>query len=93
MKFQIFEKYSKSFSQLKHLPANESPTSREKSLLWTHNWGMRLVLPATESPEQGKTIIEFLTIFAKTKYFSKITKTFKNLFVIDQQRLSMRKHI
>ena len=33
--------------------------------------------------------IQFLTIFAKTKYFPKTTKTLKNIFVIDQQRLSM----
>ena len=46
-----FEKYSKSFSRLKHLLANESPVSREESLWWTRNWGMRLVLPVTESPE------------------------------------------
>ena len=51
IKFQNFDKYSKSFTWLKHLPANESPLSREKSLLWTRNWGIRLVLPATESPE------------------------------------------
>ena len=46
-----FEKYSKSLSRLKHLPANEPSVSCEKSLWWTRDWGMRLVLPATESPE------------------------------------------
>ena len=66
-----FEKYSKSFSQLKHLPANKSPVSREKSLWWTRNWGMRLVLPAIESPEQGKTIFEIFDNFCKNKVLFK----------------------
>ena len=61
-----------------------SPMSREKSLLWTRDWGMWLVLPATKSPEQGNTFFEFLTIFVKTKYFPKTTKTLKKKFVIDQ---------
>ena len=66
-----FEKYSKSFSRLKHLPANESPVSREESLWWTHDWGMRLVLLVTESPEQGKTIFEIFDNFCKNKVLSK----------------------
>ena len=43
------------------------PRSRQwvakKSLWWTCNWGMWLVLPATESPEQGKTIFEIFGSF------------------------------
>ena len=35
----------------------------------------------------------FDKFFVKTKYIPKTTKTLKNLFVIDQQRLSMWKHI
>ena len=82
---QTFEKYSKSFSQLKHLPANESSVSREKSLWWTRDWG--LVLPATKSPEQGNTVFEFLTIFVKTKYFPKTTKHSKIfLWLINKDR-------
>ena len=42
---------------------------------------MRLVLPAIELPEQGKTI------FAKTKYLPKTTKTLKNLFDIDLTKI------
>ena len=37
--------------------------------------------------------LTFWQIFVKTKYYPKTTKTLKNLFVIDQQRLSMWKHI
>ena len=51
--------------------------------------GMQLDRPTTESPEQGNTIFEILTIFVKTKYFLKTTKTIQNLFMFDQQRLSM----
>ena len=55
---------------------------------------MRLKQPATESQEQGKTIFFLIfDIFAKKKDFPKTTKTLKNLFVFDQQRLSMWKHI
>ena len=54
---------------------------------------MRLDQPATESPEQGNTVFEILTNFVNTKYFPKTTKTLKNIFVFDQQRLSMWKHI
>ena len=70
-KTNFFEKYSKFFSRLKHLPAKESPVSREKSLWWTCNWGMWLVLHATESPEQGKTIFEIFDNFCKNKGLSK----------------------
>ena len=66
---------------MKHLPTNELPVNHKKISRWTCDWGMRLVLPVIESPEQGNTIFEFLTIFVKTKYFPKITKTLKNLFV------------
>ena len=60
---------------------------------WVLDWGMWLDQPATESPEQGNTVFEILTIFVKTKYFLKTTKTLKNLFKFDQQGLSMWKHI
>ena len=54
---------------------------------------MQLDQLATESPKQGNTVFEILAIFVKTKYFPKTTKTLKNLFVFDQQKLSMWKHI
>ena len=66
-----FEKYFKSFLRLKHLPANESPVSRGESLWWTCDWGMWLVLLATESPEQGKTIFWNFDNFCKNKVLSK----------------------
>ena len=57
------------------------------------DWDMWLDQPATESPKQGNTVFEIFDIFAKTKDFPKTTKTLKNLFVFDQQGLSMWKHI
>ena len=54
---------------------------------------MRLDQPATESPKQDNTIFEIFDIFAKKTDFPKTAKTLKNLFVFDQQGLSMWKHI
>ena len=81
VKIPNFEKYSKYFSRLGHWPAIESQKISE----WAYDWGMQLDQPTTKSPEQGNTIFEILTIFVKTKYFNKKTKTHKNLFVFDQQ--------
>ena len=49
--------------------------------------------PRLSRQNRAIQFLKFLTIFAKTKYFPKTTKTLKNIFVIDQQRLSMWKHI
>ena len=63
--------------------------------MWARNWDMRLDQPTTKSPKQGNIVFEIFDIFAKTKDFSKTkdfpktTKTLKNLFVFDQQGLSM----
>ena len=57
--------------------------------MWAHDWDMRLDQLATESPKQGNTIFENFDIFVKRKDFPKTTKTLKNLFVFDQQGLSM----
>ena len=54
---------------------------------------MRLDQPATESLEHDNTVFEIFDIFAKTKDFLQTTKTLKNIFVFDQQGLSMWKHI
>ena len=54
---------------------------------------MRLDQPATKSPKQDNIVFEIFDIFAKTKDFPKTTKTLKNLFVFNQQGLSMWKHI
>ena len=68
--------------------------SHEKSLYGlatgTCDWtNPRLDQPATKSPEQVNTVFENFDIFVKTKDFPKTTKTLKNLFVFDQQGLSM----
>ena len=55
--------------------------------------GSQLDQPVTESLKQGNTVFEIFDIFAKTKDFPKTIKTLKNLFVFDQQGLSMWKHI
>ena len=54
--------------------------------MWARDWDMRLDQPAIELPKQGNTIFE---IFVNTKDFPKTTKTLKNLFMFDQQGLSM----
>ena len=63
--------------------------SRESLLSKLATEGSRLDWPATMSPEQGNTVFEIFDIFAKTKDFPKTIKTLKNLFVFDQQKLSM----
>ena len=85
LKTQNFWKFSKSFSRRIFDP----PVSREKLLCRLTTEGMRLVCPATKSPEQGNTVFEIFDIFVKTKDFPKIIKTLKNIFVFDQQKLSM----
>ena len=57
--------------------------------MWARDQDMRLDQPATELPKQGNIVFEIFDIFAKTKDFPKTTKTLKNLFVFDQQGLSM----
>ena len=71
----------------------DSPVSREKISVWAHNWDMRLDQPSTELPKLNIIVFENFDIFVKTKDFPKTTKTLKNLFVFDQQGLSMWKHI
>ena len=75
-----FEKYFKYFSLLGHWLASEP----RKISVWP---------PATKSPKQDNTVFEIFDIFAKTKDFPKTTNTVKNLFVFDQQGLSIRKYI
>ena len=71
------------------------PMSCENILCKLVIGGMRLDWPVTKSPEQDNTIFEIFDIFAKKKDFPKtidfpkIIKTLKNLFVFDQQKLSM----
>ena len=64
----------------------DQSVSREKISVWAHDWDMRLDQPTTESPKQGNTVFD---IFSKTRDFPKIAKTLKNIFVFDQQGLSM----
>ena len=89
LKTQNLKNTYKYFSWLGHWPASE----QRKISVWAHDWDMRLDQPATESPEQGNIVFEIFDIFAKTKGFPETSKTFKNIFVFDQQRLSMWKHI
>ena len=84
-----FEKYSKYFSRLGHWPTNKP----RKISVWARDWDMWLDQPTTKLPKQGNTVFEIFDIFARTKDFPKTTKILKNLFVFDQQGLSMWKHI
>ena len=61
--------------------------------VWAHDWGIQLDQPVAELPEQSNTVFEDFDNFCKKKYFPKATKTLKNLFVFNQQKLSMWKHI
>ena len=64
-----------------------------KNLCVSSRLGHATELTPIESPKQGNTVFEIFDIFAKTKDFPKIAKTLKNIFVFDQQKLSMWKHI
>ena len=57
--------------------------------MWARDQNMRLDQPATELPKQGNIVFEIFDIFAKTKDFPKTTKILKNIFMFDQQGLSM----
>ena len=48
---------------------------------------MQLESPATESPKQGYTVFLKFSVFVRTKYFSKTTKTLKNLFVFESTKI------
>ena len=69
--------------------------SHEKLLCKLATRGMRLdwpvtkFWPVTKLLEQSDTVFEIFDIFAKTKDFPKTIKTLKNIFVFDQQKLSM----
>ena len=52
----------------------------------TRDWGLRLDLPATESPKQGKNDFWNFQIL-RTKYFPKTPKTLKNLFVFESTKI------
>ena len=67
----------------------DPPVSHENLLYKLATGGMRLVCPATKSPKQGNIVFEIFDIFEKTKDFPKTIKTLKNLFLFDQQNLSM----
>ena len=69
----------------------DPPVSHKNLLCELATGGMQLDWPATKSPVQGNTVFEIFYIFAKTKDFPKIIKTLKNLFVFNEQNLSMWK--
>ena len=86
LKTQIFEKGSKYFLRLGLWPT----VSRKNLLCKLATGGMQLYWPAIKLLEQCNTIFEIFNIFAKTKDFPKKIKTLKNIFVFDQEKLSMR---
>ena len=69
------------------------PMSREKSLygltIRAYDW----FYPRLSRQNRATQFLNFWQFFVKRKYFQKTTKTLKKNFVIDQQRLSMWKHI
>ena len=88
------------FSRLDLPPANKSPDWVTRNIKNPNfekysKYFSRLDQPATESPIQGNIVFwnfDFF-FFAKTKDFPKTAKTLKNLFMFDQQGLSIWKHI
>ena len=80
------------------VPLTTGPFTRDqiaKINTWARGCSMRLGWPTTESPKQGNTVFFFFnfSVFVKTKYFPKTPKTLKKIFFLNQQRLSMWKHI
>ena len=69
------------------------PVSHEKSLCGLVTRACNWTNPRLSRQNKATQFLKILTIFAKTKYFPKTFKTLKNLFVFDQQRLSLWKHI
>ena len=71
----------------------DSPMSCEKSLCGRATRACDWINPQLSRQNRATLFFKILTIFAKTKYFPKTSKTLKNIFVFYQQRLSMWKHI
>ena len=78
------------------VPLATGPFTREqvaKLNTWARGWSIRLGWLATESPKQDNTVFWNFLVFVKTKYFPKSPKTLKKNLCLNQQRLSMWKHI
>ena len=65
------------------------PVSHEKSLCGLVTGTCDWTNPRLSRQNRATLFFEILTFFVKTKDFPKTTKTLKNLFVFDQQGLSM----
>ena len=74
-------KFSKCFSRLGQWPASEL----QKPTVWSRDWTD--LRPSRQN--KATLFLKNLTFFVKIKYFPKTTETLKNLFVFDQQKLSM----
>ena len=66
----------------------DPPMSLEKSLCGLATGACDWTNLQLSHQNRATLFLKILTIFAKTKYFPKTTKTLKNLFVFDQQKLS-----
>ena len=67
----------------------DSPVSRKKILCGLATGACDLINPQLSRQNKATLVFEIFDIFTKTKDFPKTTKTLKNIFVFDQQRLSM----
>ena len=65
----------------------DPPVSCEKILCELATRACDWINPRSSRKNRATLFLKILTIFAKTKYFPKTTKTLKNNFVFDQQRL------
>ena len=78
------------------VPLSTGPSTREqvsKIDLRALDCGMWLGWPATKSPKQGNTVFEIFQFLWKQNTFQKYLKHSKIFLYLNQQRLSMWKHI
>ena len=71
----------------------DPPMSSEKSLCGLATRTCDWTNPQLSHQNRATLFLKIFDIFTKTKDFPKTTKILKNLFVFDQQELSMWKHI
>ena len=78
------------------IPLASGPSTREqvaKIYLRAHDCGMRIDWPVTKSPKQGNTVFWNFQFLREQNTFQKQLKHSKIFLCLNQQRLSMWKHI
>ena len=98
--FRNWKVYLRGSRELSHknlyIPLATRPFTCEqvaKINTWACGWILRLGWPATKSRKQGNTVFEIFQLLWKQNTFQKHLKHSKILLCLNQQRLSMWKHI